>query len=160
MGNQDSILPPRLSLGSLCPSNIVSLPAGISELPGEAPSGETVATVSAHMVERSTLATIEAIDLSPLTQQEQGDVRSLLRKYQSVFSTHDGDLGCTNLISHEIPLLDDAPVRQRFRRIPPSQYEAVKDHIHQLLENGISEGQVRGTKATNIPNVCVSVIFS
>ena len=114
VGNQDAILPPRLSLGSLCPSNIVSLPAGISELPGEAPSGETVATVSAHIVERSTLATIEAIDLSPLTQQEQGDVRSLLRKYQSVFSTHDGDLGCTNLISHEIPLLDDAPVRQRF----------------------------------------------
>ncbi len=45
-----------------------------------------------------------------------------------VFSKNDGDLGCTNLISHEIPLLDDIPVRQRFRRIPPSEYEVVR-HI-------------------------------
>lgn len=33
-----------------------------------------------------------------------------------------------------IPLLDDVPVRQRYRRIPPSEYEAVKTQINQLLE--------------------------
>lgn len=54
-----------------------------------------------------------------------------------MFSTHEGDLGCTKLISHDIPLLDDTPVRQRYRHIPPSDYEAVKAHIQQLLENGI-----------------------
>ncbi len=47
---------------------------------------------------------------------------------------HDGDLGGTNLIFHDIPLLDDVPVRQRYRRIPPSEYEVVKAHINQLLE--------------------------
>lgn len=46
---------------------------------------------------------------------------------------HDGDLGCTELISHDIPLVDDVPVRQRYRRIPPSEYEVVKGHINQLL---------------------------
>ncbi|KAK7918908.1 hypothetical protein WMY93_010192 [Mugilogobius chulae] len=42
--------------------------------------------------------------------------------------------GCTNLVTHEIPLLDDVPIRQRYRRIPPSEYEAVKAHINQLLD--------------------------
>lgn len=31
-------------------------------------------------------------------------------KYQTVFSMNDGDLGCTNLSLHDIPLLDDVPV--------------------------------------------------
>lgn len=69
-----------------------------------------------------------------MTEEEQGKVRSVLRDYSSVFAAHDGDLGCTDLISHDIPLLDDVPVRQRYRRIPPSEYEAVKAHINQLLE--------------------------
>ena len=30
-------------------------------------------------------------------------------------------------------VLDDVPVWQRYRRIPPSEYEVVKDHINQLL---------------------------
>lgn len=51
-----------------------------------------------------------------------------------MFSAHDGDLGCTTPISHDIPLVDEAPVRQRYQRIPPSGYEAVKAHINQLLE--------------------------
>ncbi len=77
---------------------------------------------------------IRSIDLSVLSVEEQGKVRALRQKYLSVFSMHDGDLGCTNLIFHDIPLLDDVPVRQRYRRIPPSEYEVVKAHINQLLE--------------------------
>ena len=64
-------------------------------------------------------------------------MRSLLDRYDSVFAANEGDLGCTNLISHDIPLLNDVPVRQRYRRIPPSEYEAVKTHINQLLESQV-----------------------
>lgn len=74
------------------------------------------------------------MDLSSLPAGDQDQVRSLLTKYTSVFAAHEGDLGCTNLIAHDIPLLDNIPVRQRYRRIPPSDYELVKEHIHQLLE--------------------------
>ncbi|KAL2078911.1 hypothetical protein ACEWY4_024655 [Coilia grayii] len=80
---------------------------------------------------------IKDADLSPLTASEQEQVRSLLFKYSSVFSVHEGDLGCTTLMSHDIPLLDEAPVKQRYRRIPPSDYEAVKTHINQLLQTQI-----------------------
>ncbi|KAL7870652.1 hypothetical protein SRHO_G00081490 [Serrasalmus rhombeus] len=92
------------------------------------------ATVSSQTVASSVQNGMAAVDLSALTELEQKEVRSLLQKYHSVFSAHEGDLGCTNLIEHEIPLLDDVPVRQRYRRIPPSEYELVKAHIDQLLE--------------------------
>lgn len=38
----------------------------------------------------------------------------------------------SNFISHDNPLVDDIPVRQRYRRIPPSEYELVKENINQL----------------------------
>lgn len=53
------------------------------------------------------------------------------------FAKYDEDLGCTDEIVHEIPLLDDAPVRQRYRQIPPTQWQAVKDHIKQLLDSRV-----------------------
>lgn len=83
------------------------------------------------------LTTILSLDLSTLTTDDQVWVRSLLCDYQSVFSAHDGDLGCTTLIAHEIPLLDETPICQRHRRIPPSEYDAVKAHIQQLLESKV-----------------------
>lgn len=52
------------------------------------------------------------MSLLPTVAQEQ--VRALLYKYSSVFSGHEMDLGCTTLVAHDIPLLDDVPVKQRY----------------------------------------------
>lgn len=41
------------------------------------------------------------------------------------------------MLAHDIPLLDDVPVRQHYRRIPPSEYEVVKEHINQLLQTQV-----------------------
>ncbi len=57
--------------------------------------------------------------------------------HESVFSAFEGELGCTNLISDDIPLLDDVPVRQRYRHIPPFDYDVVEAHIQQLLETQV-----------------------
>ncbi len=80
---------------------------------------------------------LEKVELPGLPEAEREVVKHLLHKYQDVFAKDDGDLGCTTLIEHQIPLLDDVPVRQRHRRIPPSQLEAVKAHIKQLLESQV-----------------------
>lgn len=107
-------------------AQIVSLPAGISEVPKEPEGLGTVATMSSQAGQVSKISNIiESLNLVTLSEEEQAKVRSLL-KHQFVFSAFEGDLGCTNLIEHEIPLLDDVPVRQRFRRIPPSYYDSVK----------------------------------
>lgn len=130
VGTTEVLLYPRTGLGTLEIAQVVSLPAGVTE--------ETMsATVSSQTTTPSVVDKVELLNLSALTEQDQTSVKSLLHRYHSVFSAHDGDLGCTNLLSHDIPLLDDVPVRQRYRRIPPSEYEAVKAHINQLLESEV-----------------------
>lgn len=124
----------RCSLGILHQAQIVSLPSGISEVPVE-PCGSKVATVNSQAGRIDSVCEfIQAVDLQALSEPEQLKVRDLLYKYSSVFSAHEGDLGCTDLLAHEIPLVDDVPIRQRYRRIPPSDYDSVKAHINQLLE--------------------------
>ena len=131
VGTADVLLYPRIPLGTLGLAQVVSLPANVTEVKS------TIATISVQSIAPSISDRIRALDLSALSEQEQVGVRSLLLKYQSVFAAHDGDLGCTNLLSHDIPLLDNIPLRQRYRRIPPSEYEAVKAHINQLLESQV-----------------------
>ncbi|KAK0131974.1 Retrovirus-related Pol polyprotein from transposon 17.6 [Merluccius polli] len=128
VGTTDVRLYPRTGLGALSSVDVISLPTGVTEV------RPLTATVSSQVSSCTGQEWLEAIDLSTVSEAEQLEVRSLLLNYSSLFSTHDGDLGCTNLLSHEIPLLDDTPVRQRYRRIPPSEYEVVKTHINQLLE--------------------------
>lgn len=72
-----------------------------------------------------------------LTESEQFEAKSLLQKYSDTFSCNEALLGCTDLIEHEIPLIDDTPVRQRNRRLPPSQYDVVKVHIQELLDQEV-----------------------
>ncbi|KAG1952465.1 interleukin-1 receptor accessory protein-like 1-A [Pimephales promelas] len=128
VGTLDVLLYPRTVVGTLDGVCVVSLPTGVTEVPSGA------ATVASQTAVSTMQEQIDTMDLSCLSVEEQGQVKSLLERYSSVFSAHDGDLGCTNLIAHDIPLLDNVPVRQRHRRIPPSEYETVKEHIHQLLE--------------------------
>lgn len=47
---------------------------------------------------------IESLDLLALSSSEQGQVRALLQKYQTVFSDNNKNIGCTCLIFHDIPL--------------------------------------------------------
>uniref|UniRef100_A0AAV2K420 Uncharacterized protein n=1 Tax=Knipowitschia caucasica TaxID=637954 RepID=A0AAV2K420_KNICA len=35
----------------------------------------------------------------------------------------DEDLGYTDNVQHEIPVLDEVPINQPYRRIPPNQYK-------------------------------------
>lgn len=55
----------------------------------------------------------------------------MLLEHETVFAASDLDLGCTNLVTHDT-LLDSVPIKQRNRRIPPSDYDEVRAHIRQL----------------------------
>ncbi len=127
VGTVDVVLYLTTVIGRLREVYLVGLPAGLTVVPSVIAQ---VASSDASAISEQ----IESVDLEGLSVEEQEQVRALLREYQRVFSMHDGDPGCTNLLSHDIPLTDDIPVRQRYRRIPPSDYELVKTHIGQLLE--------------------------
>ncbi|KAL7825810.1 hypothetical protein SRHO_G00335480 [Serrasalmus rhombeus] len=128
VGTTEMLLHPCVQLGSLSLAYVINLPSGVEE------QRFATATMSSQAVASSVQTQLESLDLSMLSEKERSEVVSLLQKFQTVFSAHESDLGCTNLISHDIPLLDEVPVRQRYRRVPPSEYEVVKAHINQLLE--------------------------
>lgn len=121
---------PHTVMGTLDHVNVASMPAGVDEVSG------FTARAASQLV--STVADqVDAVDLSGVPPEEQGSARALLRKYTTIFAASDHDLGCTTRITHDIPLLNDTPVRQRHRRIPPSEYENVKEHINKLLATQI-----------------------
>ena len=60
-----------------------------------------------------------------LDRSEQLKAAALLRRCHSLFAKDEADLECSSLIQHEIPLLDDTPVCQRYRHILPSQYDSM-----------------------------------
>ena len=109
------------------------------ELSLDKPPWQCTAYISTQVAELDSSAPldIESLTFPGLNPNETAQARSLLNRYQSLFSKGEGDLGCTNLIKNEISLLDKASVHQPYRRIPLSQYEAVKAHIKQLLHSQV-----------------------
>lgn len=71
------------------------------------------------------------------TDDERTTLCALLAKHIDVFTDDDDDLGSTDKAKHEIKLVDDVPVTQPYRRIPPNQYKEVQEHISKLLKKGI-----------------------
>ncbi len=61
-------------------------------------------------------------------------VRKLISEYRDVFSMHDMDIGCTEMVEHRIDLVSDVPFRERSRPIRSSDVEDARRHIQQLLD--------------------------
>ena len=64
-------------------------------------------------------------------------IESLLWHYRDVFALSHHQLGCFNRTKHEIELTDETPIKQKYRRIPPHLFQAVKEELHKLLDNGV-----------------------
>lgn len=79
------------------------------------------------------------VDLTDVncTTKEKEESRQLLLKHTDAFNQEGDELGYTETYKHRIPTTDDASVSQLFRRIPPTQYQEVKDHIQKLLKDDI-----------------------
>ena len=73
---------------------------------------------------------LEKLDLKGIeswTEQQQQSVRELLKEYQHLFALSLRELGKTSLVQHEIQLSDKTPFKKRYRRLPPHQYEEVRE---------------------------------
>uniref|UniRef100_A0AAV2J7S8 Uncharacterized protein n=1 Tax=Knipowitschia caucasica TaxID=637954 RepID=A0AAV2J7S8_KNICA len=76
-------------------------------------------------------------DRADLTAQQREQLRTLLAKWEKVFAQHEDDFGRTNLVQHKIPTGNSAPVRERYRLIPPLLYKEVKSLLVGMLEQGV-----------------------
>ncbi|XP_063784361.1 uncharacterized protein LOC134933234 [Pseudophryne corroboree] len=83
------------------------------------------------------------IDLSPCFRGSDIDNDSRqrlieqLQLRESVFSRSDWDLGTASGVEHHINLLDNTPFRERSRRLAPADFEDVREHLRNLLENNV-----------------------
>ena len=80
------------------------------------------------------------VDVSALEEEgyhkEAERVRELLCEYHEQFCLDKNELGHVNLVKHKIRLEDYNPIKERPRRIPPSQYEEVKSRLQEMLDVG------------------------
>ena len=64
-------------------------------------------------------------DISEWSEYNQNQVCELMKEYQHLFVLDDLELGSTSQIKYEIKLSDPKPFKDRYRRIPPQQFEEV-----------------------------------
>ena len=64
------------------------------------------------------------------------EAKKLVKKFHMIFSKNDKDLGKTDKVKYKIKVTDPVPFKERYRGIPPSQYEAVRKHLQEMLDLG------------------------
>ena len=77
------------------------------------------------------------------------EITQLLIDHKSDFTLHDLDLGKTANTKHHIEMVDKKPWKDKPRRIAPSMYEEVKQHLKQMLDLGV----IRPSKSPYSSNV-------
>lgn len=91
----------------------------------------TVEKIMGNGKEESKTGVIDSVNINTETlsesQIQQGE--HLLCDYSDIFSKNDLDIGFTSIIKHKINLTDERPFKQRYRKIPPSMYEEVRNHL-------------------------------
>ena len=100
-------------------------------------------TVKAHVnqqtVDTEKTSHLDGINLenTKLTVEQKQEALQFLTKWQHVFSKSSTDLGCTNLVQHEIKLENEQPFKEPYRRIPPALIQEVREHLKEMLEAGV-----------------------
>ena len=75
-------------------------------------------------------------DLSHLTGIQREMMEEVLLEAEGVFSKSEEDIGDIPDFQMPIKLVDDVPVTEAYRRIPPHLYQEVRNYIEDLRQNG------------------------
>lgn len=123
-------VPPRAIIAEIQPVTVEDIP--------EFPAGDNMS---------------QAVDFNiaqdNLTKEEFAMAKEVIERNRDIFSWGETDIGHVTTVKHRIEMTDNTPFRQRHRRIPPSMFKEVRDHIQQLLTAGI----IRKSKSPFSSNV-------
>ena len=78
------------------------------------------------------LGKLDLTGIKSWTESQQCSVKKLLEEYQHSFPLNLKEFGKTSLVQHEIRLSNNTPFKERYRRIPPHQYEEVRKHLQEM----------------------------
>ena len=70
------------------------------------------------------------------TQNQKSKIQETLEDFHDVFALSPMELGCTSLVKHSIKIVDLKPFKERYRRIPPHQFEEVRKHLKEMEDIG------------------------
>ena len=125
-----SIVPMMVSQGM--PENMLEKEAG------NAPRGTLLQNIP-NMKEERIDKIVEGLNLQGIeswNEHQQQSARTLTREYQHLFALTLNKLGKTSLVQHDIKLDDKTPFKERYKKIPPHQYEEVRKYLHEMLHIG------------------------
>ena len=74
---------------------------------------------------------------STAPEEAKERVRKIVENYAHAFRSSDIDIGHSTIVEHRIPVTDPHPVRERYRKIPPGQYEEVRKHLKEMHDAGV-----------------------
>ena len=77
------------------------------------------------------------LDSLDLTGGQRTALKTLLDEYADIFSSGPADLGRTGVVKHQIDTGDSPPIKQAPRRVPLHQQEVVRQHVEDMLQNGL-----------------------
>lgn len=77
------------------------------------------------------------LDDSPIPPKWKQHIEDKLNSIPEVFAVDELSFGHTTAVKHHIRLLDETPFKERSRPIHPSDREAVRQHLRELLDAGI-----------------------
>ena len=69
-------------------------------------------------------------------ESQKLEIKQVFEEYSDVFTLNPLELGRTSLVKHTIKVVDPKPFKERYRRIPPHQYEEVRKHLKEMEEKG------------------------
>ena len=121
--SQDVILKPRTVLGNITPAERYHKENG----------DPTRNSQPRDVTDQIT----NAMEVGQLNKSQIKQLRELVESHQDIFSMSDDDIGFCDLVEHRIPTNDDNPVRVPHRRIPPHQWDEVRNYLQTSLKSGI-----------------------
>ena len=69
-------------------------------------------------------------------EQDQEEAKRIFTEYNDVFALSPLEIGKTSLVKHVIKVDNKVPFKERYRRIPPHQFEEVRKHLKEMEEIG------------------------
>ena len=82
---------------------------------------------------------MEKLDLSGMeawTKECKWEAEQTMKDFEDIFALEPLELGKTNLVKHSIKVDNPIPFKERYRRIPPHQFEEVRKHLKEMEEIG------------------------
>ena len=82
---------------------------------------------------------MEKLDLSGMeawTKECKWEAEQTMKDFEDIFALEPLELEKTNLVKHSINVDNPIPFKERYRRIPPHQFEEVRKHLKEIEEIG------------------------